>query len=1433
MLDERWIAVTRTDYEHEREAFRQLKDGLPDSEPYRAWSNFTFTAPSGHPYEVDALILGPAGFFLVEVKSWVGRLTMAGGSWVKSANGSVEYLDNPYHLADAKAKKLKGLLVSQANRRGVDVPFVSAAVYFSKPQLIVDLPEHQLHGLFGMPGGLGDISDLLTASPRYDDQRVTAEQAKQLAELLGEVGIRRSQRYYQVGMWRLEGVPFAVGPTWQDHLAAHREMPAERRRVRLYLVERQASQEQRGSVERAARRELAVLHGVEHPNIVRVDAMESHQSGPALVYRYDPRSRRLDQYLDAYGEKLPPLVRVRLVRQVAEALAFAHGRRLYHRALSAHSVLVIPAAKRQGLTEEQAWLDPRLEIIDWHLASRERVSSDDPIHVEATVHGGFHLSKQAGAYLAPEWRQRDADPIALDVFGAGAIAYALLAGQPPAASMADLWQRLAAENGLRPSSVRDGVSAYADELVQAATAPSPAARLTNIDEFLELVDELERELAEARRSASTEPVEIDPLEAQPGDRVGEWTVEERLGTGSTSRAFLARHVDGTQHVIKVALSQDKAPRLEHEAAVLRRLRNDSRVIRLIRPNVIDLCGRSALVFEHVSRDTLARKLRQDGRLTVDELETYGDQLFDVVAFLEGESIQHRDIKPDNIVIRTRPNRTKTPVLFDFSLASVSPHDLQAGTVGYRDPFIGIGRRTIYDDAAERYALAVTLHEMASAQLPVWGDGRTEPSFTEGPPALAVEAFEPMLREGLADFFARALCRDVESRFASLKEMRLAWADVFRRSDIKPPASAHPEVYAAPGELTDEQLAEAREEAAARAGLDTALEAAGLTPRAIAAASRVDATTVGELLQVAGKVLFNLPGVGANTRRELQQRIKSWRRRFGDPPPPGSNPPVSSAAPTRTEPGTYADELEAVGLDEIAAMLVPHATGRNQATVEATRLMLGLPDAHGQVPAAWALQPEVARIVQVTAGRVAQIMVEQRKRWRRLAPIVALREQLIDLLQQRGRVAGTEELADALLAARGSLRVDEKARRAVALAAVRAAVEIDSQYPEPALKQRRHGDRIMIALEATAGGGPDTPSAPALLDYADALGGVGDRLASEDALPSPATVLRALRSVRAPSGVAEALDERRLVQLAAAASNNTACNARLELYPRDLPAHRALRLAQAGIVPRDGLTPAEIQRKAATWFPALNPLPTERHALAKLLEQAGFRLTWFNGRFVSPALLSSSMVTDRRRRANPASGPTQWTVDSPELAGAHRAEEELAAAAPRGGFRALTVRLANAIIARSDLERRHGARPVNAARCFLTQLHRIVDARPKPTWATVEAADIAGPNSTAAVRLSELLDQAWAATTPLLRDELARGGAVLLHDGAVFARYRGMDALRTLRVDAERHRAALWLLCPMVDPTTAPRLDHTAIEVAPHEWTILNEAWINGAHREAA
>ena len=56
----------------------------------RAWSNFEFIADDGTISEVDLLILGPRGIYLVEIKSWPGPpLRGDAGTWVQTQPGKI------------------------------------------------------------------------------------------------------------------------------------------------------------------------------------------------------------------------------------------------------------------------------------------------------------------------------------------------------------------------------------------------------------------------------------------------------------------------------------------------------------------------------------------------------------------------------------------------------------------------------------------------------------------------------------------------------------------------------------------------------------------------------------------------------------------------------------------------------------------------------------------------------------------------------------------------------------------------------------------------------------------------------------------------------------------------------------------------------------------------------------------------------------------------------------------------------------------------------------------------------------------------------------------------------------------------------------------------------------------------------------------------
>src|SRR5687767_13146421 len=103
MQEGRWTTVTPSQFDRERQALDHVRRLLPDTEPYRAWSNFTFTADTGHVHEVDLLVAAPSGLYLIEIKSLHGSLGSVGANWVQT-HQKTRTFDNPLHLADAKGK---------------------------------------------------------------------------------------------------------------------------------------------------------------------------------------------------------------------------------------------------------------------------------------------------------------------------------------------------------------------------------------------------------------------------------------------------------------------------------------------------------------------------------------------------------------------------------------------------------------------------------------------------------------------------------------------------------------------------------------------------------------------------------------------------------------------------------------------------------------------------------------------------------------------------------------------------------------------------------------------------------------------------------------------------------------------------------------------------------------------------------------------------------------------------------------------------------------------------------------------------------------------------------------------------------------------------------------------------------------------------------
>lgn len=349
----RWNIITPSQYEWERRGLDFVRFGLPNHDPHRAWENFEFQTPDGAIYEVDLLVLTKQGFWLVEIKSWPGRVRGDAGTWTRTHEGRSVSEDNPVMLANRKAKALVALLKVQQAVKKVRVPWLDALGFLSADDLQCELTGPARNRVLlkdrpaeeSRPERKGILAALLNREgPGIDpDARslIDIKVAKALSRAIEQAGIRPSQRLRRVGDYAL-GDLLDDGPGYQDRLARHASFEDVHCRVRQYTVAQAASEEDRQRLKRAAAREFQIIQSLNHPNILPVLDYREHELGPALLFRYlDPQAIRFDQYLAAHCHRLTSEYRLKLLRQVADAARYAHRRRVVHRALAPQSILLM------------------------------------------------------------------------------------------------------------------------------------------------------------------------------------------------------------------------------------------------------------------------------------------------------------------------------------------------------------------------------------------------------------------------------------------------------------------------------------------------------------------------------------------------------------------------------------------------------------------------------------------------------------------------------------------------------------------------------------------------------------------------------------------------------------------------------------------------------------------------------------------------------------------------------------------------------------------------------------------------------------------------------------------------------------------------------------------------------------------------------------
>jgi serine/threonine-protein kinase len=274
-----------------------------------------------------------------------------------------------------------------------------------------------------------------------------------------------------------------------------------------------------GLAERMAR-EREILATLAHPGIAHLyDAGVAADGQPYLALEY-VEGRRIDEY--CRDHRLDTKARLRLFVQVAEAVAYAHGKLVVHRDLKPANLLVTPEAK--------------VRLLDFGIAKL----LDEGQAMET------HLTEMSGRALTPDYASPEQIlgaplTIASDVYSLGVVLYELLTDQRPYKLARDsrgaLEEAIVQAEPAPPSAVlhaaganrarRHALRGDLDTIVLKALKKNPLERYPTVHALLE---DIERHIA-AR-----------PVLAQPDSRwyrASRFVTRNKLAVTATAAIFVA------------------------------------------------------------------------------------------------------------------------------------------------------------------------------------------------------------------------------------------------------------------------------------------------------------------------------------------------------------------------------------------------------------------------------------------------------------------------------------------------------------------------------------------------------------------------------------------------------------------------------------------------------------------------------------------------------------------------------------------------------------------------------------------------------------------------------------------------------------------------------------------------------------------------------